>query len=78
MQVPGKTVMLRRIAWDAAHEYDCLCLYMQQDGVFDSAAIQEIINTCDERVFLFVDDIADRVREIESLARVEWPRRPVL
>jgi archaellum biogenesis ATPase FlaH len=64
----GKSVLLRRIAWDAAHDYNCLCLYMNRSGVINSSAIQEIINLCDERVYLFVDDIADRVREIESLA----------
>ena len=30
----GKSVLLRRIAWDAAHDYNCLCLYLNPYGVY--------------------------------------------
>ena len=63
----GKSVLLRRIAWDAAHEYNCLCLFMRPHGVIDVASIQELIHLSDERLFLFVDDAADRVRELNRL-----------
>lgn len=65
----GKTVALKRIAWDAAHDYDCLCLYLRPHGVLNTAAIQEIISLCQERVYLFVDDSADHTRELRNLAR---------
>ena len=65
----GKTVMLRRIAWDVAHDYDCLCLYLKSSGSINVAALQEIISVCGERVYLFVDDASDRVRELQSLAK---------
>lgn len=64
----GKSVTLKRIAWAAAHDYDCLCLFLRPNGVINTGALQEIINLCKERVFLFVDDGADRVRELRSLA----------
>ena len=64
----GKSVLLRRVAWDAAHDYDCLCLYLRPYGVINTAAIQELIGLCKERIYLFVDDAADRVRELQSLA----------
>jgi tetratricopeptide (TPR) repeat protein len=63
----GKSVLLQRIAWDAAHSYDSLCLYVRPAGAIDSAAIAEIIEICDERVFLFVDDAQARVRDLERL-----------
>jgi tetratricopeptide (TPR) repeat protein len=63
----GKTVLLRRLAWDAAHDYNCLCLFMRPGGIISTPAIQELIELCPERIYLFADDAADRVRELESL-----------
>jgi SIR2-like domain len=63
----GKSVLLRRIAWDAAREYESLCLYLRPNGVINTAAVQEIIETFERRVYLFVDDAADHARELYSL-----------
>ena len=65
----GKSTLLKRIAWEAARDYDKLCLYLKPSGMINTAALQEIIRLCKERVFLFVDDIGDRVREIQSLIK---------
>jgi hypothetical protein len=63
----GKTVLMRRLAWDAARDYQCLSLFMKLGGIINVAALQELVELCDCRVFLFVDDAADRVRELDSL-----------
>ena len=63
----GKSVLLRRVAWDAAHEYGYICLYLRQHGHLNLAAIEELIDLCKQRVFLFVDDIADHVWELTKL-----------
>jgi len=65
----GKSVLLRRIAWDAAHDYNCLCIHIKPHGVISSAAIQELIALCKERIYIFVDRLSQRVREILSLAQ---------
>ena len=65
----GKSVLLRRIAWDAAHEYDAVVLMARPQGSLVSSGIREIIAAIDGRLFLFVDDAADRVREIGILIR---------
>lgn len=65
----GKSILMRRLAWDAAHDYEYLCLYVRPNGIMSVAAIQELINLCKTRIFLFVDNAADRVREIQSLAK---------
>jgi cold shock CspA family protein len=65
----GKSVMLRRIAWDASHEYDRICLFVKEHGVISAGALQELISSCRERIFLFVDDAAEHVRELLSLFR---------
>ncbi len=63
----GKSVLLRRVAWDASRVYDRICLFLKPHGVISTFAIQELITLCRERLFLFVDDAADRVRELQSL-----------
>ncbi|MFZ5861746.1 MAG: SIR2 family protein [Nitrospirota bacterium] len=69
----GKSVLLRRIAWDATHDYDCLCLYLRPYGVINAQALQELISLCKERIYLFVDNAADRAREIQSLSKTIGP-----
>jgi SIR2-like domain len=63
----GKSVMLQRLAWEAARTYDKLCLNVRPDGIINSAALVDLIDQVNERLFLFVDNILDRRREIASL-----------
>lgn len=63
----GKTVLLQRLAWDAARSYGRLCLFLKPDGLINSAAVKEIAEATQEPVFLFVDDLVDKRRDIESL-----------
>ena len=65
----GKTILLHRIAWDAAHDLDKICLFLRPDGVIDPVALSEIIELCKERVFLFVDAAPHRVGELARLFR---------
>lgn len=64
----GKSIILKRIAWDAAHDFDCLCLYLKQYGKLNISAVVEIANYCTERIFIFIDNVADRVNEISNFA----------
>jgi cold shock CspA family protein/tetratricopeptide (TPR) repeat protein len=64
----GKTVILRRIAWDASRDYDCICLYLSETGQLDAAAVSEIVELCKERVFIFVDEVVDRVHDVDNFA----------
>jgi SIR2-like domain len=63
----GKTVSLRRIAWEAAKSYDCLCVYMDDSAHINVGAIQELIELAKERLFLFVDNAPDRAYDIRNL-----------
>jgi len=49
----GKTVLLRRLAWDAAIEFDCMCIYIRPSGIIDAASIQEIIGLGVSRLIVF-------------------------
>ena len=69
----GKTVMMRRMAWDAARLYGRICLYVHRQGIINTTALQELIGFCQQRIFLFVDDAADRIRELQSVVRRMGP-----
>jgi hypothetical protein len=63
----GKTVMLQRLAWEAARRYDKLCLKLRPNGILNPAAIAELVDQVKERIFIFVDDVIGRRREIAAL-----------
>jgi cold shock CspA family protein len=60
----GKSVLLHRLAWDAARHLDCLCLFLRDGGVVNAAAIREIATASDERIFVFVDDAIVHASEL--------------
>lgn len=65
----GKSVVHRRIAWDAAKELGYICLYLSESGGININAIQELINLTNERIFLFVDNVSERIKEIKNLLK---------
>lgn len=65
----GKSVILHRLAWDAAREYECLCLFAKVQGSLSAAPLQELIRSLGRRLYLFVDDASDRSRELEALLK---------
>ena len=69
----GKSVILHRLAWDAAREYDCICLFARVQGTLTAAPLQELIQSTGRRLYLFVDDASDRSRELEALLRRMGP-----
>jgi len=65
----GKTVLLRRLAWDATRDFGLICIYLRTSGVINVSALQELLELCRKRIYLFVDDAADRIRELESILK---------
>lgn len=65
----GKSVILRRLAWDAAREYESICLFSKAQGSLNAAPLQELIRALRRRIYLFIDDAADRSRELETLLK---------
>lgn len=62
----GKSVCLRRIAWEAAAELGRLCIFLKPHARLRYEAILELFELSRERLFLFVDNAADHVAEIET------------
>ncbi len=68
----GKTVILRRVAWDAAIEFTKLCLAVRPSARPEYEALNELYNLCKERIFLFIDnatEYADLIQTFLSKAR---------
>lgn len=63
----GKTIVLKRAAWMAAHDYEKICLFFKQGGAIRSEVIEELYRYTQERLFLFVDRAALFVEELERL-----------
>jgi tetratricopeptide (TPR) repeat protein len=73
----GKSVILRRIAWDAANKYDRLVFRVQAGGDLDKDAFDELFNLTNCPIYLFIDDIADdcehTVSFLQHAKRRKWP-----
>ena len=63
----GKTVILKRIAWDAANEFQKLCLYVDSGHDIEASPIFEILENIDERLYLFVDGASEHVLDVRHL-----------
>jgi tetratricopeptide (TPR) repeat protein len=63
----GKTVLLQRLAWDASRRFDKLCLKLRPGGFINTAALLEISDQTASRIYLFIDNLIERRREIEVL-----------
>ena len=60
----GKSVLLQRVAWEAAITFGKLCLYMQPHGTLSFGALTELSRVVNERIYLFVDDPGDRLQQL--------------
>lgn len=63
----GKSVALRRLAWDAACDGDKLCFFIRADAEIAVDPLLELASLVGERVFLFVEKISAQVRPVRNL-----------
>ncbi len=65
----GKSVVLKRIAWEAAVVFEKLCLYANAGCRLPLQRLIELSELTGERIFLFVDHPADIVNDLIYLIR---------
>jgi cold shock CspA family protein len=53
----GKTILLRRIAWDAATIFDKHCLQLNSSQFPEYEALLELYRLCEERIFILADPV---------------------
>jgi hypothetical protein len=63
----GKTIVLKRAAWMAAHDYDKIVLFVKMGGAIRNDVLEEIYRYTQERIFLFIDKAALYVEDIRRL-----------
>ena len=51
----GKSVLLKRLAWEAAVTFDKICLSVRSTGYPEYEPLFELYNICKQRIFLFID-----------------------
>ncbi|MCB2181313.1 MAG: SIR2 family protein [Desulfobulbaceae bacterium] len=62
----GKSVICKRLAWDAATEFDKLCLMLNFSSSPDYEALAELSRLYGERIFLFIDPVSEFIDVVES------------
>ena len=65
----GKSVALRRIAWNAAADHSAICLWMRPNGSLQVSALRELSQLSKERIFVFVDDVRSQLDDLRSFIR---------
>ena len=73
----GKTVSLKRIAWEAALRYEQLVLFLKEGGSIRADVLEEIYRLTGRRIFLLIDHVAllvpELVEAIERCRRIDVP-----
>ena len=63
----GKSIVLKRLAWEAATQFDCLVLFHRANGSLRASALEELVSYVGKRIFLVVDRAAYYVDELSRL-----------
>lgn len=65
----GKTVALKRFAWDAAKDFNAKILYLKEGGVLRTHLIIELAELCKEPIVVVVDDVIKHLPDVNRLYR---------
>ena len=65
----GKSIILKRTAWDSSVDYNKICLYWASEDKIDSNSVIEIAEKVGERIFIFVDRPAAHVPDLMLLLK---------
>ena len=63
----GKSVILKRIAWDASVEFDKLCIFVKTSASLRYESILELFRLYGDRIFLFFDTVSESKEIIEQI-----------
>ncbi|MCL6176533.1 SIR2 family protein [Acinetobacter baumannii] len=60
----GKSVLLKRLAWNGVSKFNNFCFYLKEGASLNTKLIFELIELIKEPIIIFVDDILDHQEEI--------------
>lgn len=68
----GKSVLLKRLAWESAVVFEKLCLFVKPGTILRAEPILELYNYVKERIYLFIDNaIENEDGIIDSLKKMQ-------
>lgn len=65
----GKTIILKRVAFEAATGFDSIVLWSNEDGALEPSWFDELYGYVQKPIYLFVDEIALRAERVRRLLR---------
>lgn len=71
----GKSVTLRRIAWEAATRHNRLCFFVARSGKLDVQRFDEIFALTTLPIYLFIDDVSEHRDQVLELIELVHRRR---
>jgi len=71
----GKSVLLRRLAWEASNSAGVLCLRSRGTAPPSLEALRELSEATGDRIFLFIDNAADYLLVIRELLEFAQSRK---
>lgn len=63
----GKSVVLRRLAWEAAKSLDSVCLWLRKGNILNFDNLRELFRLYSSRIFLFIDPVSDYIDLIQEI-----------
>lgn len=71
----GKSIVLKRLAWDAANTFDKVCLWIKRSSTLTFAPLLEILDSINERIFLFIDKPSEIIKDLHWLVTTSRKRK---
>jgi tetratricopeptide (TPR) repeat protein len=73
----GKSIALRRVAWNAATKHDKLVFWVESGADLDKRSFEEIFGLSNQPIFVFVDDLTEESSNtadfLKHAKRQKWP-----
>ena len=65
----GKTVLLNRLSYEAAIDFDNICIKLNPYGYPSYEPLVEMYSLCQKRIFLFIDPVSNYLDTIDHIVR---------
>ncbi|WP_421942431.1 SIR2 family protein [Pedobacter sp.] len=66
----GKSVLLKRVAWESAVEFGKICIFFKNNTVLRPEPILELFNYVKERLYIFIENASEHEESIIALINI--------
>jgi hypothetical protein len=63
----GKSVILKRIAWEAGNTFDQFCILLKLNSQIEYEPLYELYSFVKKRIYIFIDQVSSHVSSIERV-----------